>query len=178
MSLGRIFQPQIDPATQGADDKLASRTMTMDDYRMIHRESSETFNKAQVRRLKEVLSSAYAVAKVVKPPPSRNILFLTFFSSATMLSMLTTHYLLSDSVNTIRRTQAEDRETSSIGPDHVRLFNDPATALAKDRSQGKQVEDPYLSSWKASEKAPHGMEGGVAGLEDLVDKYATSHGDH
>ncbi|KAJ9094939.1 hypothetical protein QFC21_005731 [Naganishia friedmannii] len=95
-----------------------------------------------------------------------------------MLSMLTTHYLLSDSVNTIRRTQAEDRETSSTGPDHVRLFDDPAAALAKDRSKGKQVEDPYLSSWKASEKATHGMEGGVAGLENLADKYATSHGDH
>jgi hypothetical protein len=99
-------------------------------------------------------------------------------ASATMLSMLTTHYRLSDSVNTIRRTQAEDRSASSAGPDHVRLFDDPAAALAKDRSQGKQVEDPYLSSWKASEKATHGVEGGVAGLEDLADKYATSHGDH
>ncbi|KAJ9120437.1 hypothetical protein QFC24_005109 [Naganishia onofrii] len=175
MSLGRIFQPQIDPATQGGDEKLASRTMTMDDYKKIHRRTTEMGSFAGFG-LGGLFT--YAVAKVVKPPPSRNILFLTFFSSATMLSMLTTHYLLSDSVNTIRRTQAEDRSASSAGPDHVRLFDDPAAALAKDRLQGKQVEDPYLSSWKASEKATHGVEGGVAGLEDLADKYATSHGDH
>lgn len=31
---------EIDPATQGGDEKLASRTMTMDDYKTIHRVSA------------------------------------------------------------------------------------------------------------------------------------------
>jgi hypothetical protein len=30
---------EIDPATKGGDEKLASRTMTMDDYKTIHRVS-------------------------------------------------------------------------------------------------------------------------------------------
>lgn len=52
------------------------------------------------------------------------------------------------------------------------MFDDKAAELAK------AVEDPDLRSWKAGEGAAHGMEGGVAGMEDLVDRYATTRGDH
>lgn len=84
--------------------------------------------------------------------------------------MASTHYLLSDSVNTIRQRQRAPTDDPAAG--HVRMFDDKAAELAK------AVEDPDLRSWKAGEGAAHGMEGGVAGMEDLVDRYATTRGDH
>lgn len=91
--------------------------------------------------------------------------------------MMTTHYLLSDSVNTIRQRQrvAPNDDTATS---HVRMFDDSATGLANERSSSKVLEDPDLSSWKLSQDAKHGMESGVAGMEDLVDRYATTRGDH
>ena len=88
--------------------------------------------------------------------------------------MLSTHYLLSDSVNTIRQAQ----RTGSVksGDDHTSISDD-AAAAARDKLTRVQ-EDPDLSSWKESHKATHGMEGGVAGLEHLEDRYATTRGDH
>lgn len=88
--------------------------------------------------------------------------------------MLSTHYLLADSVNTIRRAQRASPAKS--GDDHVGIFDD-ATAAARDKFARAQ-EDPDLSSWKAGQTATHGMEGGVAGLEHLEDRYATTRGDH
>lgn len=84
--------------------------------------------------------------------------------------MASTHYLLSDSVNTIRQRQRAPAEEGTAG--HGRIFDDKASELAR------AVEDPDLRSWKAGEGAAHGMEGGVAGMEDLVDRYATTRGDH
>ncbi|KAJ9108209.1 hypothetical protein QFC20_003573 [Naganishia adeliensis] len=164
MSLGNIFQPRIDPATQN-DPNLASRTMTMDDYKNIHRRTTELGSLTGFGLAGLI---TYGVAKTIKP--TRNLLFLTFFSSATLLSMASTHYLLSDSVNTIRLRQRAPTDDPAAG--HVRMFDDKAAELAK------AVEDPDLRSWKAGEGAAHGMEGGVAGMEDLVDRYATTRGDH
>lgn len=82
--------------------------------------------------------------------------------------MASTHYLLSDSVNRIRQRQRTPLAESGPG----QLFDDPASRLSR------ASEDPDLRSWKASEGARHGMEGGVAGQEDLVDRYATTRGDH
>jgi hypothetical protein len=89
--------------------------------------------------------------------------------------MMSTHYLLSDSVNTIRQAQKAGPHRSDV--EHGGIFDDAAAAAARDKFSRAQ-EDPELSSWKESHKATHGMEGGVAGLEHLEDRYATTRGDH
>jgi hypothetical protein len=88
--------------------------------------------------------------------------------------MLSTHYLLSDSVNTIR--QAQRAPAVKTADEHAGILDD-ATIAARDKF-GRAQEDPDLKSWKASQVATHGMESGVAGLEHLEDRYATTRGDH
>lgn len=150
MSFGQIGEPRPYTGPQGPEDELASRLMSAKDYAVL---TTRTQEAGSFAGFGGGAALAYAVNRFVKPRPSRNIIFLTFFSSATILSMLSTHYLLSHRIGKIREQTP-----------------------AAQRKMGPNQDDPDFVSWKASQEKP--FEAGVGGLEEFQDKYATTRGDH
>jgi hypothetical protein len=67
----------------------------------------------------------------------------------------------------------------SMATSHQLLTTWLAETRAQLAAKPRKDADPDLESWYAAQKQKvHDKEGGVAGLEEFADKYASTRGDH